>query len=145
MIEAVLQVCAGLGTGVVPHCPQGRGLLTGGKSGSGSTDARAERHQAEPRGVSVVPIPGTRRPLHLDENLAATDIALDAADLVPLGGWLAPGPGCRHTGPLVVAGTDVVPGAPGLRLYPVVTPPDVARRDALRNCRGSNVCSVNGR
>jgi aryl-alcohol dehydrogenase-like predicted oxidoreductase len=30
----------------------------------------------------VVPIPGTRTPAHLDENLAAADVALDAATLV---------------------------------------------------------------
>jgi aryl-alcohol dehydrogenase-like predicted oxidoreductase len=33
------------------------------------------------RGDDVVPIPGTRTPLHLDENLAAADVSLDAATL----------------------------------------------------------------
>jgi aryl-alcohol dehydrogenase-like predicted oxidoreductase len=33
------------------------------------------------RGDDVVPIPGTRTPAHLDENLAAADVALDAATL----------------------------------------------------------------
>ena len=37
-------------------------------------------HQAP----DIVPIPGTRTPSHLDENLAAADVTLDAATLVKI-------------------------------------------------------------
>ncbi|MDA3649172.1 aldo/keto reductase [Saccharopolyspora indica] len=55
----------------------------------------AQRHDATPaqvalawlharEGLTVVPIPGTRRRARLDENLAATDLALTPADLAVL-------------------------------------------------------------
>jgi aryl-alcohol dehydrogenase-like predicted oxidoreductase len=37
--------------------------------------------QGERRGVTVVPIPGTKRVRYLEENVAAADVALTAADL----------------------------------------------------------------
>jgi aryl-alcohol dehydrogenase-like predicted oxidoreductase len=54
----------------------------------------AERHGATPgqvalawtlaQGEHVIPIPGTRRPHHLEENAAAADLELSAADLAEL-------------------------------------------------------------
>ena len=38
-------------------------------------------HQSEVRGTAVVPIPGTKRAARLEENAAAADIQLSAADL----------------------------------------------------------------
>ena len=43
------------------------------------------------RGEDMVPIPGTKRRSYLEENLAAADIRLDAADLKRLSEALAPG------------------------------------------------------
>ena len=37
------------------------------------------------RGEDIVPIPGTTNPAHLRENLAAVDVALDAAIVARLG------------------------------------------------------------
>ena len=37
------------------------------------------------QGDDIVPIPGTRTPSHLDENLAAADVTLDEATLVKIG------------------------------------------------------------
>ena len=48
--------------------------------------------QAERLGVSVVPIPGTKRRTWLEQNVAALDIHLDADDLAaldPLAGQVA--------------------------------------------------------
>ncbi|MGC5031165.1 aldo/keto reductase [Micromonospora sp. DT229] len=108
-IEEVLPVCRELGVGVVPYCPQGAGGLNLESSsrarpphiGAVSTDLAqvvrdiADRHQARPGQVAlawvqqqaevwqvpVVPIPGTTRIAHLEENVAATELVLDAADL----------------------------------------------------------------
>lgn len=43
------------------------------------------------QGEDLVPIPGTKRRIYLEENLAAADIRLDAAELKRLGEALAPG------------------------------------------------------
>ena len=40
--------------------------------------------QAAIHNIGIVPIPGTKRRTYLDENLAAADIALSAADLADL-------------------------------------------------------------
>jgi aryl-alcohol dehydrogenase-like predicted oxidoreductase len=54
----------------------------------------AERHQATPaqvalawvlaQGTHVIPIPGTRRLRHLEENAGAADVSLSAMDLTEL-------------------------------------------------------------
>ena len=43
------------------------------------------------RGEDVVPIPGTRTPAHLDENLAAADVELDTATLARIEALAAAG------------------------------------------------------
>jgi aryl-alcohol dehydrogenase-like predicted oxidoreductase len=43
------------------------------------------------RGADIVPIPGTKRRTYLEENIAAADIALDAATMTRLDEALAPG------------------------------------------------------
>jgi aryl-alcohol dehydrogenase-like predicted oxidoreductase len=60
----------------------------------------ARRHHASPAQVAlawvlavadhVVPIPGTTRPEHLEENVAAAELALDTRDLEELGALPAP-------------------------------------------------------
>ena len=53
------------------------------------------------QGEDVVPIPGTKRRKYLEENLAAADIRLDAADMKRLDEALAPG---KVSGPRYAAG-----------------------------------------
>ena len=43
------------------------------------------------KGDDIVPIPGTKRRTYLEENVAAADLALDAADMATLDGALPPG------------------------------------------------------
>ncbi|GAA3040846.1 hypothetical protein GCM10010464_00540 [Pseudonocardia yunnanensis] len=107
-VEAVVAVCVELGVGVVPYCPQGAGLLTGSAdAGPPPADAVplldllrqvAQRHGAKPGqialawvqqraevwGIPVVPIPGTVRLAHLEENVAAADLTLSADELAEL-------------------------------------------------------------
>ena len=112
-IEVMAPVCVELGVGVVPYCPQGAGLFNGAVDlmKSQLADAApdyirlpelladiARRHGAKPGqialawvqqraavwGVPVSPIPGTTRLRHLEENVAALDIVLDAEELVQL-------------------------------------------------------------
>ncbi len=49
------------------------------------------------RGEDVAPIPGTKRRTYLEENLAAADIALSAADLRQLDAALPPTAGLRYS------------------------------------------------
>ncbi|MEU8258903.1 aldo/keto reductase [Micromonospora inaquosa] len=108
-IEKVLPVCRELGIGVVPYCPQGAGGLNlepyprsrpphigevspslegvvrdiAGRHGvrPGQVALAWVQQQADVWGVAVVPIPGTTRVAHLQENVAATELVLDGADL----------------------------------------------------------------
>lgn len=108
-IESMVSVCAELGVGVVPFSPNGRGLLNGGPDTTaqfahtfpGREDLPAAlreiaaehgarpgqialawvHHQAQVWGTPVVPIPGTRRVPHLEENVAAASILLGADEL----------------------------------------------------------------
>jgi len=111
--EAMVPVCVALGVGVVPYCPQGAGLLSGNVDAARSRLADiapdyvklpdllgdvARRHGAQPGQIAlawvqqraevwdipVSPIPGTTRLRHLEENVAAIDIKLDAEDLAQL-------------------------------------------------------------
>jgi aryl-alcohol dehydrogenase-like predicted oxidoreductase len=73
----------------------------------------AERHRVTPaqvalawvlaQGTDIVPIPGTTRRSHLDQNLDAADLRLSDQDLVVLGGLAALVAGNRYTAQL--AGT----------------------------------------
>lgn len=111
-IEAMVPVCAELGVGVVPFSPNGRGLLSGRGDRSAQLartfpgreelpgvlrDIAAEHgvrpgqialawvhHRARVWGIPVTPIPGTRRLDHLEENVAAADIALTDGELARL-------------------------------------------------------------
>jgi aryl-alcohol dehydrogenase-like predicted oxidoreductase len=105
-VEAVVAVCVELGVGVVPYCPQGAGLLTG-SADVGPPPAVplldllrqvAQRHGAKPGqialawvqqraevwGIPVIPIPGTVRLAHLEENAAAAGLTLSAEELAEL-------------------------------------------------------------
>lgn len=42
------------------------------------------------KGEDIVPIPGTRRRQHLEQNIAAADIVLDAAEIQALDEAMAP-------------------------------------------------------
>lgn len=113
-LEAVLATCAELGVMVVPYGPLGAGLLIGDhavpdrpdRDGPVTAapghleqlDAVARRHgatsgqvalawlqeQAAVWQVAVVPIPGTTRRAHLEENVAALRLRLTADDLALL-------------------------------------------------------------
>ncbi|TDC85984.1 aldo/keto reductase [Micromonospora sp. KC606] len=120
-IEAAVPVCRELGVGVVPYCPQGAGGLSlepvprpphiagvsptlggvvrdiAGRHGvrPGQVALAWVHQQAEVWGVSVAPIPGTTRVVHLEENVAAAELTLDAEELTRLD--QASRPGRAHT------------------------------------------------
>lgn len=81
--EDVLKYCEAHGIGFIPWFPLGAGELT--KAGS-ALDAIARAHGATPSQVAVawllrrspviIPIPGTSKVAHLEENVKAADIAL---------------------------------------------------------------------
>ncbi|MFF3860024.1 aldo/keto reductase [Streptomyces sp. NPDC002209] len=99
-IEDMLPVCAELGVGVVAYSPQ-RGLFHPSQIDpvhaalSVPLADAARKHRATPAqialawvhqrtdawGITVTPIPGTTRVPHLEENIAAAEITLDAEDL----------------------------------------------------------------
>ena len=96
--EPVLEHCARHGIGFIPWYP----LLTGrlAEPGGALADAAA-RHGATPAQVAlawllarspvVLPIPGTSRVAHLEENVAAAALALDAAEVGRIGAAAAGG------------------------------------------------------
>jgi aryl-alcohol dehydrogenase-like predicted oxidoreductase len=43
------------------------------------------------KGTDIVPIPGTKRRTYLEENVAAADVSLGAAEMAELDAALAPG------------------------------------------------------
>ncbi|MGW7486807.1 aldo/keto reductase [Streptomyces sp. NPDC054786] len=90
--EDVLELCEERGTAFLPWFPLGNGTLA---EGAGTALAAvAARHGVAPgqialawllhRSPVLLPTPGTGSPAHLDENLAAADIALTAEDLTQL-------------------------------------------------------------
>lgn len=105
-IERMIPVCAELGVAVVPFAPRGH-LKRVSVDGAGARlpaehaafsaalGSLARKHNATPGqialawvhqrprvwNVTVVPIPGTTRMSHLDENIAAMDIVLSEDDL----------------------------------------------------------------
>ncbi|MFE6104069.1 aldo/keto reductase [Streptomyces laurentii] len=112
-IEELLPACAELGIAVVPYCPHGRGLIGPDLDASKAWVAEAapeyaalperiwslaQRHGVSPHrialawvhqraevwNVPVVPIPGTKSVRHLEENVAALGLTLDADELALL-------------------------------------------------------------
>ncbi len=91
--EDVLIYCEKRGIGFIPWFPLGAGDLA--KSSSAIEDI-AVRHRATPsqiaiawllkRSAVILPIPGTSKADHLDENVAAVDIDLSTAELLALDG-----------------------------------------------------------
>lgn len=81
--EDVLDYCESRGIGFIPWYPLSGGALTGQASPLAEI---ARRHQASPAQIAiawllkrspvVLPIPGTSRRAHLEENVAAADIEL---------------------------------------------------------------------
>jgi pyridoxine 4-dehydrogenase len=91
--EAVLAACESKGIAFLPFFPLAIGTLT---AGSGALAAAAKRHNCTPaqlalawllaRSPVMLPIPGTSKVAHLDENAGAVRVVLDAtavAELAP--------------------------------------------------------------
>ncbi len=91
--EAVVDYCEAQGIGFIPWYPLAAGDLA--KPGS-PLDAIAKNHGASPSQIALawilkrspvmLPIPGTSKIAHLDENVAAADIALSDEDFAALDG-----------------------------------------------------------
>lgn len=89
--EAVLDYCEAHGIGFIPWLPLAAGRFA--KAGSPS-DAIAQRHGASPAQIALawllkrspvmLPIPGTSKLSHLEENVAATGIALSDEEFITL-------------------------------------------------------------
>jgi pyridoxine 4-dehydrogenase len=100
--EQVLAMCEARNIAFLPWFPLGKGLLTtGGEGGNRPAIAQiAQRHSATVSQIAlawllhrapvILPTPGTASVAHLDENLEATDIELDAEDLRQLADLTAP-------------------------------------------------------
>ncbi|MFD4640178.1 aldo/keto reductase [Lentzea sp. NPDC058436] len=90
--EAVLDHCAREGIGFIPWAP----VAQGGLVTNGAVDRIARAHDATPAQIAlawllarspvVLPIPGTSKVAHLEENLAAARIRLTAAEVDELSG-----------------------------------------------------------
>ena len=91
--EAVLAACEARGIAFLPFFPLAIGALT---AGSGALAAAARRHNCTPAQLAIawllarspvmLPIPGTSKIAHLDENVGAVRVALDptaVAELAP--------------------------------------------------------------
>ena len=86
--EEVLTYCEAHGIGFIPWYPLAAGALT--REGTEALDAIARAHGATPSQVAVawllqrspviLPIPGTSKVAHLEENARARDIELTAAE-----------------------------------------------------------------
>ena len=86
--EEVLDYCEEQGIGFIPWFPLNSGSLA---QPGGPVAEAAERHDATPGQVALawllarspvmLPIPGTGSVEHLEENLAAADLTLDASEL----------------------------------------------------------------
>jgi aryl-alcohol dehydrogenase-like predicted oxidoreductase len=91
--EDVLNFCASQGIGFIPWFPLAAGDLT--KPGT-TLDDIARRHRATPGQVALawvlrrspvmLPIPGTSRQSHLEENVAAAGIDLSDTEFAALDG-----------------------------------------------------------
>ncbi|HET7499396.1 MAG TPA: aldo/keto reductase [Kofleriaceae bacterium] len=90
--EAVLAACEAHGIAFLPFFPLAIGTLT---AGSGALAAAARRHNCTPaqlaiawllaRSAVMLPIPGTSKIAHLDENVGAARVALDPGAIAELG------------------------------------------------------------
>ena len=86
--EDVLKYCEAHGIGFIPWFPLAAGELT--REGTASLDAIAKAHGATQSQVAVawllqrspviIPIPGTSKVAHLEENVKAGDIELTQAE-----------------------------------------------------------------
>jgi aryl-alcohol dehydrogenase-like predicted oxidoreductase len=91
--EDVLDYCEAHGIGFIPWFPLAAGQLA---LPGGAVDRIAHRHGATPgqialawllqRSPVMLPIPGTGKVAHLEENVAAAGIALSEADLAEIVG-----------------------------------------------------------
>ncbi|MGG2460290.1 aldo/keto reductase [Streptomyces sp. RGM 3693] len=88
---AVLEYCEVNGIGFMPWAPVAAGALAGP---GGPLDRIATRHRATPAQVALawllatspvmLPIPGTAKVAHLEDNLAAATVRLEAGELAEL-------------------------------------------------------------
>jgi aryl-alcohol dehydrogenase-like predicted oxidoreductase len=89
--EDVLKACERLGIAFLPWYPLGDGnLLRSSKVKSAAKKAKASPSQVAiawllARSPAMLPIPGTSSVAHLEENMAAARLSLEAADLAALG------------------------------------------------------------
>jgi pyridoxine 4-dehydrogenase len=89
--EAVLAACEARGIAFLPFFPLAIGALT---AGSGALAAAAKRRNCTPAQLAIawllarspvmVPIPGTSKVAHLDENVGAVRVVLDPAAVAEL-------------------------------------------------------------
>jgi aryl-alcohol dehydrogenase-like predicted oxidoreductase len=89
--EAVLAACEAQGIAFLPFFPLAIGALS---AGSGALAAAAKRHNCTPAQLAIawllarspvmLPIPGTSKIAHLDENAGAVHVALDPAAVAEL-------------------------------------------------------------
>jgi aryl-alcohol dehydrogenase-like predicted oxidoreductase len=89
--ELVLAACEQHGIAFMPFFPLAIGALT---AGGGSLDAAADRHRCSPaqlalawllaRSKVMLPIPGTSKIAHLEENVGAVHVAIDSTTLAEL-------------------------------------------------------------
>jgi aryl-alcohol dehydrogenase-like predicted oxidoreductase len=89
--EAVLAACEAQGIAFLPFFPLAIGALS---AGSGALAAAAKRHNCTPAQLAIawllarspvmLPIPGTSKITHLDENAGAVHVALDPAAVTEL-------------------------------------------------------------
>ena len=90
--EAVLKYCEAHGIGFIPWFPLAAGELT--REGTAALDAIAKAHGATPSQIAVawllqrspviIPIPGTSKVAHLEENVKAGEIVLTQAEFEQL-------------------------------------------------------------
>ena len=90
--EDVLEHCEAQGIGFIPWFPLDAGKLA---EPGGPVAEAAERHGVSPGAVALawllrrspvmLPIPGTSRVAHLEENMAAANLELDDAELTSVG------------------------------------------------------------
>jgi len=94
--EEVLAACERRGIAFLPFFPLAIGALA---AGGGALDAAAQRHSCTPaqlalawllaRSPVMLPIPGTSKVAHLEENLGAVHVTIDAAVIHELAPWSA--------------------------------------------------------
>lgn len=90
--EAVLQYCEKNGIAFIPWYPLAAGKLS---APGGPLNTIAKKHGVKPSSVALawllarspvmLPIPGTSKVAHLEENVAAAELALSAEELAALG------------------------------------------------------------